>query len=146
VIWLQVRASGTAGMSTQAVEDAEGFGGSGAANPVLDRMGNQLSEFAAHQFVNAPQENAAALTALRCAARKAPNDGRPMFEALSHSDDFGPRCMDATLFAAVQRAMHGAHLSAKVIPTFVPCSGDRQSLTWRCQLIGWPEAMRWQPT
>ena len=136
MLWLGVRTPGATGKGTQAVENAEGFGGTGAADPVVDRMGNELSEFAAHQFVNALEENAPTLATLRCDVRNTRNDANPVFQVLSHPNDPGPGGMDAKLFATIQSAVDRTHPSAKVIPMNVPWGSDRQSLAWRCQLLG----------
>lgn len=77
VLWLKVQALGTAGHASQpipdnandilfqAIEKAKGFRAAAKLNPVIERMRNELGEFAANKFMNAVQQNTMSLTTLR---------------------------------------------------------------------------------
>jgi acetylornithine deacetylase/succinyl-diaminopimelate desuccinylase-like protein len=77
VVWLKVRAVGTAGHASQpipdnandillsAIEKAREFPPASKPNPVIAQMKQQLGEFAANKFMNAAQQNTMSLTTLR---------------------------------------------------------------------------------
>jgi len=77
VVWLKVRALGTAGHASQpipanandilfrAIEKAREFPSSANPNPVIAQMKQELGEFASNEFMNAAQQNTMSLTTLR---------------------------------------------------------------------------------
>ena len=77
VVWLKVRALGTAGHASQpipdnandillrAIEKAKEFPASTRPNPVITQMKQELGEFASNKFMNAAQQNTMSLTTLR---------------------------------------------------------------------------------
>jgi acetylornithine deacetylase/succinyl-diaminopimelate desuccinylase-like protein len=77
VVWLKVRALGTAGHASQpipdnandillrAVEKAKEFPAAAKPDPVIAQMKEDLGEFASNKFMNAAQQNTMSLTTLR---------------------------------------------------------------------------------
>jgi acetylornithine deacetylase/succinyl-diaminopimelate desuccinylase-like protein len=77
VLWLKLRAVGTAGHASQpisdnandilfrAIERAKDFAPATKVNPVIAQMKEELGQFASNKFMNAAQQNTMSLTTLR---------------------------------------------------------------------------------